>query len=61
MAKRDRGDLSGAVNDFDRAIELDRKLAGAFQNRGTIKRARGDRFGAMADLDRALELKQPAP
>jgi len=57
VAKRARGDLAGAVADYDRAIELKPDWAAAYGNRGIAKQARGDLTGALADFDRAIELK----
>jgi tetratricopeptide (TPR) repeat protein len=51
-----RGDLDGALAEFDRAVELRSDYAEAYHNRGVVRQARGDLDGALADLDRAVEL-----
>ena len=55
-AKDDKGDLDGAIADYNRAIELDPKLAIAYNNRGNAEKAKGDLSGAIADYNRAIEL-----
>src|SRR4029077_18844208 len=61
LAKEAKGDYDGAIADFNRAIELDPKLAIFYTNRGLAKEAKGDLDGAIADYTRAIELdpKQP--
>jgi tetratricopeptide (TPR) repeat protein/predicted Ser/Thr protein kinase len=49
-------DLSRAVSDYDRAIELDPRSLYAYNNRGLARGSRGDVAGAIADLTRAIEL-----
>ena len=41
---------------FDKAIQLDSKMAGAYQGRGTAQMARGELKIAIADFDRALAI-----
>src|SRR5437763_8310728 len=58
IAKQAQGDLSGAIADYTRAIELDPKYTKAYTNRGIAKEDKGDMDGAMADYTRAIELNQ---
>ena len=55
-AKIEKGDLDGAIADYNRAIELNPKDARAYYNRGIAKRAKRDLDGAIADFSRAIEL-----
>jgi len=56
VAKRRKGDLDGAISDYDRTVELDPKYAIAYFNRGNAKDDKGDLEGAIADYDRGIEL-----
>ena len=56
LARQARGDLDGAIADFDSAIELDPKSPDAYNNRGDARRARGDQNGAIVDYSRAIAL-----
>lgn len=56
VASHSRGDLNGALADFDRALEENPDYAEAYNNRGAARHARGDLDAALADYDRALEL-----
>ena len=51
-----RGDLRGAVADFDRALDADPGYAEAYHNRGVARHSLGDLGPAIADFDRALRL-----
>ncbi len=55
-AREKVGDLEGALQDLDRALELDPSYAVLHANRGVVREKLGDRQGALQDLDRALEL-----
>jgi tetratricopeptide (TPR) repeat protein len=55
-ARHARGDLDGALADFDRALALNPRYPEAYNNRGAARHARGDLDGALADFDRALAL-----
>jgi tetratricopeptide (TPR) repeat protein len=49
-------DVIGYSIDFTRALEINPRLATAYNNRGNAKRGLGDVAGALADYDRALAL-----
>jgi|GEM_PF-802550 len=53
-ARRDLGDLTGAISDYDRAIALDPQDVAAYNNRGNARRAQGDLTGAISDYDQAI-------
>src|SRR5438477_10832767 len=55
-AKQAKGDLDGAIVDYNRAVKLNPNNALAYGNRGYVKQTKGDLDGAMADFNRALEL-----
>jgi len=50
------GDLQGAMEDYNNAIELDPEFSMAYNNRGIVKYGLGDSKGAMEDYDKTLEL-----
>jgi tetratricopeptide (TPR) repeat protein len=50
------GDVKGAVEDFDKAIEMDEKNVEAFSGRGYLRLYDGDQSEAMADFNRALAI-----
>jgi tetratricopeptide (TPR) repeat protein len=56
-AKKAKGDLDGAIADYNRAIELNPKDEDAYNNRGNAKDDKGDHDGAIVDFNRAIELK----
>jgi Flp pilus assembly protein TadD len=56
-SKRRKGDLNGALADFDQALALQPDLASAYSGRGLVLNAREDFGGALADLKRAFELR----
>jgi tetratricopeptide (TPR) repeat protein len=56
VEKGKKGDLVGAVADFDRAIKVDPKNAVAYYNRAHAKRLKKDAAGALADYNRAIEI-----
>lgn len=56
IAKQAKGDLDGAIADYNRAIELDPNAPRVYDCRGFAKRTKGDLDGAIADYDKAIEL-----
>ena len=56
VARQKKGDLDGALADYDRAIEINPHDAAVYNNRGLVKIAKGDLNGALADYDRALQI-----
>ena len=50
------GKYDRAVQDFDRAIEIDADYARAYHLRGLAREAQGDDQSALADFSRAIEL-----
>jgi tetratricopeptide (TPR) repeat protein len=57
LARRDRGDNEGAVQDFAEAIRLNPNFSNAFYNRGVARRAKGDNDGADDDFKRVQSVK----
>ncbi len=55
-----KGDLDGALTDYDRALELDPEHAGAWRGRGILRSRRGEREAAIADLEQATRIA-PGP
>jgi tetratricopeptide (TPR) repeat protein len=53
--KYQRGDLQGALTDFNRVIELCPTCYGTFLNRGDVKLFLKDYRGALSDYNRAIE------
>ena len=56
VAKYDQGDYKGALQDYNKAIELDPKLADAYGARGIVKIALGQKDSGCLDLSKAGEL-----
>ena len=54
--KHKKGDLDGAMADYNRAIEIDPKCAEAYINRGNAKSEKGNPDDAIVDLSRAIEI-----
>src|SRR4051812_2504702 len=55
-----KGDLDGALTDFDQGLELDPGDAKAYVFRGTVKNKRGDLEGALVDYNKAIEFGAPS-
>ncbi len=55
-ARYKKGDIDGAIRDYDLAIQINPGLAQAYLNRGNPRYAKGDRDGALADWNRALRI-----
>jgi tetratricopeptide (TPR) repeat protein len=51
------GNTDNAIKDFSTVIRLDRKNAGAWNNRAIIKGQQGNFCGAIIDLDTAIQLQ----
>lgn len=51
-----RGDLAGALADYNAAIAVSPEYVKAYNNRGVARQAQGDIAGALADYDHALRL-----
>ena len=51
-----KGNIDGAIADYDRAIQFDPKLSGAYSMRGAAKAQKGDIDGAIVDFNQAIEL-----
>ena len=58
--KLDKGDLNGALDDFNKALEMDPTISDVYLNRGAIKQALGDNDGANCDFKKARELQTQA-
>jgi tetratricopeptide (TPR) repeat protein len=56
ITKQAKGDMDGAIADYDKAIELDPKAPRVYDYRGFAKRTKGDLDGAIADYNKAIEL-----
>ena len=61
IEKGKRGDLDGAIADFNRAIELNPKDDAPYYNRAQAKRLKKDAAGAIADYTQAIELGSTNP
>ncbi len=57
-AENSSGDYKEAIEDYNRAIEIDPKYAETYCNRGVARYHLGDKQGALKDLNKAIELNQ---
>jgi len=56
LAKAKLGDYKGAISDYNKAIELNPKLADAYYDRGVVKLLLGQKDSGCLDLYKAGEL-----
>jgi tetratricopeptide (TPR) repeat protein len=56
VARREMGDIEGAIEDYNEAIRLKPDHASAFNNRGIVRCDKGDPEGAIQDFDEAIRL-----
>ena len=56
ISRFSKGDLDGAITEYNKAIEADPLFAEAHLNRGKTRRAKGDLDGAINDYEKAIEL-----
>jgi tetratricopeptide (TPR) repeat protein/serine/threonine protein kinase len=56
LERYQKKDLDGAIEDFDRAIQIDATDARVYNARATARQARGDLDGAIEDYDRAIQI-----
>jgi tetratricopeptide (TPR) repeat protein len=61
IEKGKKGDLDGAIADFDRAITLNPKDDAPYYNRAQARRLKKDAAGAIADYTKAIELGSTNP
>jgi tetratricopeptide (TPR) repeat protein len=57
VARRDKGDLEGALKDCEEALRLKPDYAMAYNNRGALHRERGNLDSALRDYNEAIRLK----
>ncbi len=56
LARYRKGDVDGAIADYELAIQINPGLAAAYLNRGNTRYGKGDRDGALADWNHALRI-----
>jgi tetratricopeptide (TPR) repeat protein len=61
IEKAQKGDLDGAMADFNRAAELNPKDDAPYYNRAQARRLKNDTAGAIADYTKAIELGSTNP
>ena len=57
VARKNKGDLDGALNDYSQAIRLKPDYAIGYNNRGVARMENGDLDGALVDYNQAIHLK----
>ena len=57
IARFSRGDIDGAISNYEKAIEISPLLADAFFYRGKARRAKGDLNGAITDYEASIEIE----
>ena len=57
IAKENLGDYSEAMENFDRAIEINSEYIDGYLRRGILKQDSGDYAGAIRDFDRVIEIE----
>jgi len=57
VEKSVEGDWKGAIQDYNKAIELNPNYTSAYNNRGSVKSSLGDYRGAIQDFNKSIELK----
>ena len=60
IMRRENGDLDGAIQDYDLAIQINPNQVQTYNNRGNARRDTGDLEGAMSDYDTAIRIKPNA-
>ena len=56
VLKLNKGDLDGALADFNKAIELNPKYPNPYDGRGNVESIKSDWNGALTDFNKAIEL-----
>lgn len=56
VLEQSKGDLDGAMADFNKAIEIKPDFTETYTVRGLVKQYKGDLDGAIADYNKAIEL-----
>jgi tetratricopeptide (TPR) repeat protein len=56
IARFSKGDVDGAIGDYDKALEISPRLAEAHLNRGKARRAKGKLDEAIEDYEKVMEL-----
>ena len=56
QSKLDNGDFYGAIDDWNKAIDINPQYADAYVNRGYAKEKLGDHQGAIANYTKAIQI-----